>query len=596
MAKRQTVVCEGCGEEQDVELSPEHLEQGFGSTTCGRCGSDIDFDVDGTDAKASLRTSAGSVVAGMVYYEVAVGPTAMEGEYQLGMERGEAWEDEKDLLDAMMDGVGELTPVDIPLFNVQAGETVQVYQYEADGNICYTAVVGRRREAVKTAGSEADSCDGCGKAAGMWREDAQEHLCSQCYREDYGGPDAVDIDGNPVAVGDRLTAVEQQRVGQAEDKIEVGDVVTVDTIDGDRASFAEVPDSLGGFPLDAFRKVAKAATVGAWAAQAAAKGGKYYALWDTQTENYMHSGYNARSKRGILGALVDYLEVDMEEAEADAMMRMDPDQAAAEYEFRIDEQDEPFDALGDEEVAGLTAAGSFFMAAGAEKAVEKDVKQANAVASDVDGNPIRPGAKVQEFGYTTAPGGQTKTYEGEEGVVLQLEGKVVVLTDGRRIRPEDLRVVGLRAVEKDTSLSTSRGSAVRAPRIAREGEEEKMTRQEAVAIVADARAKGETPDLHGANLSGADLHWADLSGANLRGADLRGADLHGADLRGADLRGANLYEANLYEANLSGADLRGADLREANLWLANLSEADLREANLSEADAETILASLGIKR
>ena len=56
-----------------------------------------------------------------------------------------------------------------------------------------------------------------------------------------------------------------------------------------------------------------------------------------------------------------------------------------------------------------------------------------------------------------------------------------------------------------------------------------MTRQEAETIIAEARAKGETPDLRKANLSGADLHGADLSGADLHGANLRGANLRGAD-------------------------------------------------------------------
>ena len=76
-----------------------------------------------------------------------------------------------------------------------------------------------------------------------------------------------------------------------------------------------------------------------------------------------------------------------------------------------------------------------------------------------------------------------------------------------------------------------------------------MTRADVLAVVAAARAKGERPNLYGADLSGADLYGANLSGANLYGADLRGADLSGADLRGADLRGADLSGANLYGAH-----------------------------------------------
>ena len=77
-----------------------------------------------------------------------------------------------------------------------------------------------------------------------------------------------------------------------------------------------------------------------------------------------------------------------------------------------------------------------------------------------------------------------------------------------------------------------------------------MNREEVLKIVREARDRGKTPDMHGADLSGADLHEADI-----RGADLRGADLHEADLRKADLHGGDL----------SGVDLRGADLSGANL-------------------------------
>ena len=102
-----------------------------------------------------------------------------------------------------------------------------------------------------------------------------------------------------------------------------------------------------------------------------------------------------------------------------------------------------------------------------------------------------------------------------------------------------------------------------------------MNREEVLKIVREARDRGKTPDMHGADLSGADLHEADLRGADLRGADLHEADLHvadlhvadlyKADLRGADLYRADLHRADLHEANLSGANLRGADLY-GGLW------------------------------
>ena len=60
-----------------------------------------------------------------------------------------------------------------------------------------------------------------------------------------------------------------------------------------------------------------------------------------------------------------------------------------------------------------------------------------------------------------------------------------------------------------------------------------MDREQALAIVAEAREAGKNPDLHGADLHGADLYGADLYGANLYGADLSGADLYDTRLREA---------------------------------------------------------------
>ena len=50
-----------------------------------------------------------------------------------------------------------------------------------------------------------------------------------------------------------------------------------------------------------------------------------------------------------------------------------------------------------------------------------------------------------------------------------------------------------------------------------------MNREDVLEIVAEARAKGDTPDLYRANLS-----WANLRGASLSGASLSGAYLYGA--------------------------------------------------------------------
>ena len=50
-----------------------------------------------------------------------------------------------------------------------------------------------------------------------------------------------------------------------------------------------------------------------------------------------------------------------------------------------------------------------------------------------------------------------------------------------------------------------------------------MTREEIMKIVADARAEGRQPDLHGNDLRNADLSRADMTGADTTGANLRGA-------------------------------------------------------------------------
>ena len=107
----------------------------------------------------------------------------------------------------------------------------------------------------------------------------------------------------------------------------------------------------------------------------------------------------------------------------------------------------------------------------------------------------------------------------------------------------------------------------------------KLTRNEVLRVVSEARAEGKRPDL-----CGADLRGANLSSANLSNADLTDAGLSDADLSSADLRGANLTDAGLTDADLSGAGLGSANLAWATLSGANLSGADLTGANLSGAD------------
>jgi len=60
-----------------------------------------------------------------------------------------------------------------------------------------------------------------------------------------------------------------------------------------------------------------------------------------------------------------------------------------------------------------------------------------------------------------------------------------------------------------------------------------MNREDVLEIVAEARTKGNTPDLSWACLYGAYLYGSDLRSTNMRVADLCEADLRGADLRWA---------------------------------------------------------------
>ena len=96
-----------------------------------------------------------------------------------------------------------------------------------------------------------------------------------------------------------------------------------------------------------------------------------------------------------------------------------------------------------------------------------------------------------------------------------------------------------------------------------------MTREEELKIVAEAKEKGERPDLRGAALSDVNLFGADLRGTNLIWADLFGADLRGADLRGADLRGANLRwakGAGAIEPIGSRGDTLVWNIRQGTIW------------------------------
>ena len=121
-------------------------------------------------------------------------------------------------------------------------------------------------------------------------------------------------------------------------------------------------------------------------------------------------------------------------------------------------------------------------------------------------------------------------------------------------------------------------------------------------IISNARAKGERPDLSGANLSGANLSGADLSRANLSRANLIGANLSGADLRDANLSGAVGIELALARASHLPSDgpITGwkklADGKIAKLQIpaiAKRSHGASRKCRASEAKVLAIFESDG---
>ena len=116
-----------------------------------------------------------------------------------------------------------------------------------------------------------------------------------------------------------------------------------------------------------------------------------------------------------------------------------------------------------------------------------------------------------------------------------------------------------------------------------------MDREEALALVARARAEGKIPDLRRADLRRADLSFANLRRADLRGAYLSRANLSFADLRRADLRGAYLSRADLSRADLSFANLSCADLS-----FADLSCADLRDATYKDIKIHSMRVFSGL--
>lgn len=97
---------------------------------------------------------------------------------------------------------------------------------------------------------------------------------------------------------------------------------------------------------------------------------------------------------------------------------------------------------------------------------------------------------------------------------------------------------------------------------------------------------GARARLNSADLSGVDLSRQYLIEADLAGADLSGANLVSAQLERASLFSAILCNSDLRLANLRGADLRGASLKGADLTFAVLDGADLRAAFMFKVGEE----------
>lgn len=61
----------------------------------------------------------------------------------------------------------------------------------------------------------------------------------------------------------------------------------------------------------------------------------YYALYDLQTGNYMHSGRNATSLKELKDALLSFIEPDIEEVERDDINSMSAEGIAEAWELDI---------------------------------------------------------------------------------------------------------------------------------------------------------------------------------------------------------------------------------------------------------------------
>ncbi|NTV45233.1 MAG: toll/interleukin-1 receptor domain-containing protein [Chlorobiales bacterium] len=108
----------------------------------------------------------------------------------------------------------------------------------------------------------------------------------------------------------------------------------------------------------------------------------------------------------------------------------------------------------------------------------------------------------------------------------------------------------------------------------------KLTREDVLKIVEEARENGDNVDLSWADLEGVDLSDTDLRGVNFSYAELTDVDLFDADISAANLNYANFSDADLSFAVLSGSDLNKATLSFANLFNTEMNDVDITTATI----------------
>jgi uncharacterized protein YjbI with pentapeptide repeats len=113
-----------------------------------------------------------------------------------------------------------------------------------------------------------------------------------------------------------------------------------------------------------------------------------------------------------------------------------------------------------------------------------------------------------------------------------------------------------------------------------EPERKKMTQEEALQQIADAKC----------DLSNRDLGYLELDGKDLRHCKMTNTSFFGAYLRGANLSGANLQRAYLNLARLENTNFSGADLKDAIIFQAIFDKTNFKGANLTNA---RVIGTLG---